>query len=178
MNPSVSSPAASFPPPGLWRRMFCFMYEGVLVFGVVMMAGLLFSPLTNQRNALEGRHGLGAFVFVVLGIYFVWFWSRSGQTVAMLAWHIRLVDRNGQRVSQWRGLLRYLLCWLWFMPAVVVIWASGLRGAWEMLGLLTTGVVVYALIARLHPSRQFMHDVICGTQLVTRRPPKKVKPSR
>ena len=69
--------------PGLWRRMACFIYEGVLLFGVVMIAGYLFSTLTQQRNALNGRHGLQAFLFIVLGIYFVWFWSRGGQTVAM-----------------------------------------------------------------------------------------------
>ena len=34
-------------------------------------------------------------MFVVLGIYFVWFWSR-GQTLAMKTWHIRLVDAQGR----------------------------------------------------------------------------------
>ena len=73
--------------------MACFLYEGVLLFGVVMIAGYLFSSLTQQRNALVGRHGLQAFLFIVLGIYFVWFWSHGGQTVAMRAWHIRLVKQ-------------------------------------------------------------------------------------
>ncbi len=49
--------------PGLIRRMACFTYEGVLLFGVVMIAGYLFSTLTQQRHALTGRHGLQFFLF-------------------------------------------------------------------------------------------------------------------
>lgn len=156
--------------PGLWRRMACFIYEGVLLFGVVMIAGYLFSTLTQQRNALSGRHGLQAFLFVVLGIYFVWFWSHGGQTVAMRAWHIRVVDLAGRPVSQPRALLRYLLSWLWFMPALALVWLSGLTSAGAAFGVMFVGVVAYALLTRLHPERQFFHDVVSGTRLVTQRP--------
>ena len=31
-------------------------------------------------------------------------------------------------------------------------------------------VLVYALLTRLHPDRQFLHDALCGTRLVTWRP--------
>lgn len=150
--------------------MACFAYEGVLLFGVLMVAGYLFSSLTQQRHALEGRHGLQAFLFVVLGIYFGWFWSRDGQTVAMKAWHIKLVDGNGQPVSQSRAVARYLISWLWFAPALLIVWLSGVRspsGTFMALGL---GVLAYAMLALLLPSRQFLHDIACGTRLVSSRP--------
>lgn len=160
----------SAPVPGLWRRLACFTYEGVLLFGVVMIAGYLFSTLTQQRHALTGRHGLQAFLFIVLGIYFVWFWSHGGQTVAMRAWHIRLVDRAGAPVTQQRAFVRYLLSWLWFMPALILTWLSGLTGGGAVFGVLAVGVVTYALSSRLHPDRQFLHDALAGTRLVTHRP--------
>jgi uncharacterized RDD family membrane protein YckC len=153
--------------PGIFRRMACFTYEGVLLFGVLMIAGYLFSSLTQQRHALQGRHGLQAFLFIVLGIYFVWFWSRGGQTVAMKAWHVRLVNRDGSSVSQARALCRYLLSWLWFMPALLAVWLADLHSPGTSFALLGAGVVAYALLARLHPSRQFWHDVVCGTQLIS-----------
>ena len=152
--------------PSLWRRLACFIYEGVLLFGVVMIAGYLFSSLTQQRHALQGRHALQAFIFVVVGIYFGWFWSHGGQTVAMKAWHLRLLDRNGQPVSQARALTRYLLSWMWFMPALAVVWLAGIRSPMMTFAVLGLGVVAYAGLALLHPSRQFWHDVVCGTQLV------------
>ena len=106
----------------------------------------------------------------MLGIYFVWFWSHGGQTVAMQTWHIRLVDRNGRPVSQRRALARYLLAWLWFVPALALAHAWGLGSAGAIFGLLSAGVLVYALLAQLHPQRQFWHDALCGTRLVTWRP--------
>ncbi len=161
--------------PGIWRRLASFTYEGVVLFGVVMIAGYLFSSLTQQRHALTGRHGLQAFLFVVLGIYFVWFWSRGGQTVAMKAWHIRVVDTQGRKISQLRALVRYLLSWLWFAPALLALWWSGLSGASTTFGVLTIGVFAYAALARLQPQRQFLHDVLCGTRLETHRP---VRPAK
>ncbi len=174
-TPSAAS-AATQPAPGLWRRMACFTYEGVLLFGVVMIAAYLFGTLTQQRNALLGRHGLQAFLFLVIGIYFVWFWSHGGQTVAMKAWHVRLVDAAGRPVSQLRALARYLLSYLWFIPALLWLWMSGLTGGGNSFGILFAGILGYALLTRLHPQRQFFHDVVCGTRLITQRPAVKPKP--
>lgn len=168
---SAASPEPSPPAtPGLWRRLACFVYEGVLLFGVLMISGWLFSTLTQQRHALLGRHALQAYLFVVLGIYFVWFWSHGGQTVAMKAWHIRLVDRHGAPVSQARAFARYLLSWLWFVPALATLWATGLHGGGAITTLLIVGVVGYALLSKLNPERQYWHDIACGTRLVTWRP--------
>jgi uncharacterized RDD family membrane protein YckC len=151
--------------------MASFLYEGVLMFGVVMIAGYLFSSLTQQRHALQGTTGLQAFLFVVIGIYFVWFWARGGQTVAMKTWNIRLERSNGRPVPQWLALCRYLLCWLWFLPALATAWWSELRGAMQVSGLLLANVAAYAMLARLHPQGQFLHDALCGTRLVDSRAP-------
>jgi uncharacterized RDD family membrane protein YckC len=156
--------------PSVPRRLACFVYEGVLLFGVVMIAGYLYSSLTQQRHALVGQHGLQAFLFIVLGIYFVWFWSHGGQTVAMKAWHVRLVSRDGGAVSQLRALARYLLAWVWFLPALAAARVAGLDSASRIFGLLAVGVLAYAALAFLHPRRQFWHDAVCGTQLVSWRP--------
>jgi uncharacterized RDD family membrane protein YckC len=157
--------------PGLTRRLACFLYEGVLLFGIVMVAGLLYGIVTNQRHALTGALGLRVFLFVVLGVYFVYFWSRRGQTLAMQTWHIRLVTRAGVPPTRARAALRYLLAWLWFVPALAVLWLSGLKGGLATTVVLLTGVLAYAALARLHPERQYLHDLLCDTRLVTWRPP-------
>ena len=73
-----------------------------------MAAGLVYGVATQQRHALVGALGLRVFLFLVLGVYFVWFWSRSGQTLAMQTWHIRLVTREGRPVTRLRALLPLL----------------------------------------------------------------------
>ena len=145
--------------------MACWVYEGLLMFGVVFMAGYLFSTLSQTRNAMDNRHALQAFVFVIFGIYFVWFWSR-GQTLAMKTWDIRVVGKDGAPITQKRALLRYALSWLWFLPPLVVSYLfnlSGREGAVLVLG----WVAVWAVLARFHPQKQFWHDAMAGTRLIT-----------
>jgi uncharacterized RDD family membrane protein YckC len=151
--------------------MAAFVYEGVLLFGVVMTVGFVYGMLMQQRNALHDRAGLQAVLFVVIGVYFMWFWTHGGQTVAMKAWRLRLLRRDGSPVSRIRALCRYLLCWVWFLPAL-----GTARALWPVNGpavvvLLLGGIVVYALLSRLLPDRQFLHDVLCGTRLVDTQEP-------
>lgn len=153
--------------PGVWRRMACWLYEGMLLFGVVFIAGYLFSSLSQTRHALDNRHLQQAFLFVVLGIYFTWFWAR-GQTLAMKTWHIRVVDRLGRPLTQGRALRRYLLSWLWFLPPLTAAAALELHGP-VALGLLLAWIVIWAGAARLHPQRQFWHDELAGTRLIDAR---------
>lgn len=157
------------PPPGLARRLAAFLYEGVLLFGVLFSAGLLYSAVMHELHALEGRAG-AIFLFVVLGLYFVGFWTRSGQTLAMKTWHLRVVDVAGQPLKAGRAVARYCCSWLWFLPALASVWALGLHGGIAIFGSLAAGVLAYLLIARLHPQRQFLHDTICGSRVVTQLP--------
>ncbi len=169
MTPGASHQAALMPTPGLWRRMACWLYEGMLMFGVVFIAGYLFGTLSQTRNAMDNRMALQAFLFVVFGIYFTWFWSK-GQTLAMKTWHIRVVDRAGRPVSQPKAFLRYLLSWLWFLPPLVLIAPFKLPAA-ESFVLLLGWVAVWAVASRFHPQAQFWHDALAGTRLVTSLPP-------
>ena len=157
------------PAPPLRRRLLAFLYEGVLLFGVVMLAGFIYGVATDQRHALRGQLGLQWAVFLVLGAYFAGFWSRQGQTLAMKTWHIRLVDRNGGHVRPWRALLRYALSWIWFLPALVYVEIQGVRGGGTVSVALLCGVAVYAALSRFLPGRQFLHDLLCGTRLVDTR---------
>lgn len=155
------------PTPGLQRRLACLVYEGVLLFGVVMFAGLLYGVVTQQRHALVGSTGLKAFLVAVLAAYFVYFWTRSGQTLAMLTWHVRLETVSGQLVTPARALCRYALSWIWFLPALATVHFAGLKGGWPTAGALLAGALAYAALTRLHPDRQYWHDAACGTRLVT-----------
>lgn len=144
------------------------MYEGMLLFGVLFVASYLFSALSQTRHALDNRHLQQGFLFVVLGIYFTWFWTK-GQTLAMKTWHIRLVDRRGRPVTQARALFRYILSWLWFLPALAAIAPFKLSGAESTL-FLVGWASVWALLSRFHPQQQFWHDALAGTRLINSKP--------
>ena len=151
--------------PSLLRRMACWLYEGTLIFGVMFIADYLFSTLTQTRHAMDNRHAQQFFLFVVFGIYFVWFWSR-GQTLAMKTWHIRVTDLKGGALSQQRALWRYTLSWLWFLPPLAASWIFNIEVR-NSLFLAAGWILFWALLSRLHPRRQFLHDALAGTRLVS-----------
>ena len=148
--------------------MACWMYEGMLLFGVVFITGYLFSTLSQTRHALDNRHVQQAFLFLVLGIYFTWFWSK-GQTLAMKTWNIRVVDAQGLPLTQSRALARYALSWLWFLPPLLLTGLMGISGL-ESVVLVLGWVLIWALLSRFHALGQFVHDALAGTRLVSSEP--------
>jgi uncharacterized RDD family membrane protein YckC len=177
-SPSTTSPdagsSANLMAPSLRRRMACWLYEGTLMFGVVFLVGVLFttsyvlSSFTQSGNALDNRYLQQALVFVAFGIYFGWFWAK-GQTLAMKTWHIRVVDRHGNALTQGRALWRYVLSWLWLLPPLAVAGLMQLSG--QQLSVLLVGwIVIWALLSRFHAQRQFLHDALAGTRLVHFKP--------
>ena len=158
---------ATSPTPSVLRRLASFVYEGMLLFAVLMIAGYLFSSLTQQRHALTGRAALQGFLFLVLGVYFVWFWSHGGQTLAMKTWRIRLIGQDGLAVSQTRALVRYMLSWLWFAPALFDRMVQRYTQPAGHLRQLVGWRFGLCRIGLLHGNRQFVHDVICRTRLIS-----------
>ena len=92
--------------PSLARRLAAMVYELFLVFAVAFFAAWLFFFASGARDATSGvlRRELQLFIVVVLAAYFLWCWLRGGQTLAMRAWHIRLVE-----VTPRKALVRFLL---------------------------------------------------------------------
>ena len=158
--------------PSMGRRMACFVYEATLLFGIGLVPGVLgavFFAQTGQRHPLQNDTVLRLFALLLYGIYFVWFWSTRGQTLAMQTWHIRVVTAARRPLGQLRALGRFAACCIaWFGPALLLAAALGLP-PWPSLAAVAAGIVVYALSALAAPDRQFWHDRVCGTRLVDSR---------
>ena len=156
------------PTPSVLRRLSSWFYESMLLFGVIFIAGYLFGALSQTKHALDNRLGLQAFVFLVLALYFTWFWHK-GQTLAMKTWHLRLVDRHGQALTQQRALWRFVLSWIWLLPPLLLAQVLGFSPL-QSVGLTTIWVMVWAALSRFHPERQYWHDHWAGTRLIDARP--------
>jgi uncharacterized RDD family membrane protein YckC len=87
----------------------------------------------------------------------------------MKTWNIRVVDVHGKAISQQRALLRYVYCWIWFLPPLVAVSPFRLQGA--EIGVIAVGwIAVWALLSRFQAQRQFWHDVWAGTRLISSQP--------
>ncbi len=154
----------------LVRRMAAFMYEGVLLFGVLAVTALVYGVLVHQTSGIEKRSGLIAVCFLVLGVYFIGLWTRAGQTLAMKTWHLRVLTDRGLPLTPRRALARYLASYIWFLPALALAKASMPLNGYAIAGIVAGWIALYALSALLHPRRQFWHDALCDTAIVFVRP--------
>lgn len=137
-------PAPYLPLAGLRRRLASMLYESLLLLGVLSVAFMLPHLALGMlwQIVLPGQV-LFLHVFIVLGIYFVWYWRHGGQTLAMQTWKVRLVGQDGKPPSLQQVLLRYVLSW----PSLL-FYGAGL---------------IWALFDR---ERQFLHDRLSGTRII------------
>ena len=94
------------------------IYEALLIFAVSFFAAWVFFFASGGRDATSGsiRTELQLFIVVVLAAYFLWCWLRGGQTLAMRAWRIRLVE-----VTPAKAVARFVLAGA-LLP-VSILWA-------------------------------------------------------
>lgn len=144
------------------------MYEGVLLFGVVFIAGYLFDTLTQSKSGLSLRHSRQLILFLVIGLYFLICWRKGGQTLPMKTWKIRLTDKNGAAIGNSKIILRYLL--LWPLPVLstliiaLISHSTGLPAVNTLIVLAPFSIFIWTWF---DPQGQFLHDRILGTELHT-----------
>lgn len=175
--PGAASPeeVATLPTPSLRRRAASLLYEGVVLFGVSLLPGILATLAAGLApRALPTAWLAQAIGFVCFGLYFVWCWTRSGQTLPMQTWRLRVVTADGRPLSSRRAWLRYLAAWLWVAPAIVLAHLAGWDRGWA-LGAACAWALLYGSLAAFSPHRQFLHDALCGTRLVQLPSPGKSK---
>jgi uncharacterized RDD family membrane protein YckC len=141
--------AIALPTAPFVARIAAMIYESLLVTAVVFVASFLIIPVVGEMHAPWQRHLFQVYLLGVLFAYFSAFWLRSGQTLAMKTWRIRLVQQNGDTLTLRQAVLRFFFALLGLV--------LGGAGFW------------WALIDR---DRQFLHDRLVGTRLV--RVPRKV----
>ncbi len=101
-------------PAGLFRRLAALFYDLLLVVALGFVVTFAMLPLTQGEAILSSTQGLvghayHALLAMLVFAYFGWSWTRSGQTLGMRAWRIRLESAGGTRLNWAESLVRFLL---------------------------------------------------------------------
>lgn len=148
----------------LWRRLLSLVYEAFLVFAMTLVSGGLFQLLLTP---LAGSPVEFAFVISILLGHFAWCWRRSGQTLAMKVWRLRLLDAQGAPLSMRAVLIRFTATVLAFVPlAPAWGWAKHHPADKWLLWLAVAWALLPYLWALLDKQRLFLHDRLAGTKMV------------
>jgi uncharacterized RDD family membrane protein YckC len=98
--------------PGLIKLGACLLYELLTVIAIVFVSTSLFVWIAGDATHGANRLLLQLFLWLMVGAYFIWCWLKSGQTLAMQAWKLKLLGKDGQGLSVKSAMLRYLLATL------------------------------------------------------------------
>lgn len=122
------------------------LYESLLLLGVLSVTFMLphLAIGIGMHLVLPGAVLLTHLMLVLLA-YFLWFWRRGGQTLAMQTWKLRLESAlTGNGVTLPQATLRFALC----CPSLLFFGAG----------------LIWAVFDR---DRQFLHDRLAGTRIVS-----------
>lgn len=104
----MSEPTQSLPSAGLLRRLAALVYDVFLLFGLMVVPLFLLTAIrSHSAFANESvAHDLPPiapapvmllYIVCVVGGFYGYFWRKSGQTLGMQAWRIRVDNRSGGR---------------------------------------------------------------------------------
>jgi uncharacterized RDD family membrane protein YckC len=129
-------------PAPLWRRLAAAFYDLLLILALCMVGAFAVLPFTGGQAVPAGTLWFQIYLAVLVAGYYLWCWTRSGQTLGMRTWRVRVVADAGA-LSWSRAVLRLLL-------ALVSIAALGLGLWWSL----------------WEPRRRMWHDMLAGTAVV------------
>ena len=133
---------ASLRLASLRLRLLSLVYEGMLLVAVLFVFSYLFLSLARDAQSGWPRTFFQIYLLSVCGAYFVFCWTRSGQTLPMKTWRMRVVTDEGHTLSVGRAFRRYILAVPGMLSGISLMWAPFDR------------------------DRQFLHDRLAGTRVV------------
>ncbi|EUJ09508.1 putative membrane protein/domain [Methylophilaceae bacterium 11] len=125
------------------KRLMACVYELLILLALWMLLTWLFvSAFGDATHGLKHLL-LQALLWLMTGLYFVVCWVKTGQTLAMQAWKMKVVGSDGQLLTLQQASVRYLLA-----------------------SLLTMAFGIGLLYMLFNQKRLFLHDRILHTQFV------------
>ena len=106
------------------------LYDGLILLGLLMVAGFLavvLHKLITNEDAIGQALWFQLYLLVVIAAYFIYFWQRSGQTVGMKAWRIKLINLADQPLTVGRLTVR----WITAVPAYCCFLLGVLWQYWD-----------------------------------------------
>ncbi|NAX42931.1 MULTISPECIES: RDD family protein [unclassified Vibrio] len=122
----MMSNSISLPPAGLLRRFGALTYDALIIIALEMMAAGVVVAILEALVALNvmgygsyadvsdllTRHPIWSYVYTfylaaVWVYFFVFFWTRAGQTLGMRAWRLLIInEQDGNSISATQALIR------------------------------------------------------------------------
>jgi uncharacterized RDD family membrane protein YckC len=172
-------PVHPYSPAGLFSRLGALVSDALVVFGLLSLSTLfLFVPVLsslNKKAMMPSEVGWlwsAIYFAVMIAIWFGfhgYFWTRTGQTIGMRAWRIRVVTEQEASINWPQALYRWLGAALPWLPCIIVLMLAEHFGSLPCRyfgeALAALGVAAW-LIMYFDPQRRTWHDQISKTHVI------------
>ena len=132
--------------PNIFKYIACILYESILLFAILFVAGVIHRAIFGDPQTDIQRFYLFMYSWVIAGLYFVFCWVKSGQTLAMKTWNLELIGYDGNFLSIERAIKRYVIATFSLMFfGIGFIWALFDRDGLSLHDRFTGGRVIEVL---------------------------------
>ena len=154
-------------PVGFLRRLGALLYDGLLLFAILLFASLIVVVPFNITYGHPLYPVYVIYIYTIAFLFFGWFWTHSGQTLGMKTWRI-YVSGNDGNVLEWKqAISRFLAALIFWIPAAAGYFLS--RDYFKEYGLLTLlPIAADYLWCLIDKDQRALHDIISHTRLVKR----------
>ena len=106
----------SAPTAGFLRRLLALIYDALIVAAILILAsaiGVGIAAAIYGGDAVTEGGVLVENPFLFAWIIFCWFyyyfycWTKTGQTLAMKTWRLKVVTTSGNEIQLWQALVRF-----------------------------------------------------------------------
>lgn len=112
------------PNAKLWRQLAAMIYDSLLIIAILFVVTAI-ALAFNKGEAIEHNHLYNLFLLFMIFLFYGWFWTRSGQTLGMQVWKIKIVSELNSRPT-------WGTCFLRLTFALVSIICFGLGYWWRL----------------------------------------------
>jgi uncharacterized RDD family membrane protein YckC len=146
------------------------VYESLLVAAILFFGAAIATAAAHGATEGAARIATQGFLWLLLGAYFVLSWRRGGRTLALKAWHLRVVGADGGPVSLPRAVLRYIVAALVYGCAIIGA-VAGYRSGWSPAAWAALAPAALTIAYGFFDAQgRFLHDRLTGTKIVHERP--------
>ena len=132
--------SGEFPRAGFWRRFASLIYDTLAIIAFAMLSVVLYlfavqGLISLEVISLNGAEDVSALIqnslllsglrstllVVVALVFFGYFWTKSGQTIGMRAWRLKVQTRDGKLISWSQAVIRSVTALLGLGNLVVLV---------------------------------------------------------
>lgn len=131
--------------PSLLKLGACLIYDGLIIIALSMLSSAIFIAIFGDATIGVKRLMLQICIWLVLGVYFIVSWTKTGQTLGMRSWQLKLVNQSNVQslVSYQQAVFRYMLATVSILSVIGLLWCIG------------------------NPNRRFLHDQWLKTSIIS-----------